>query len=131
MPKASTPDNDIVYRAIRSSSWIDENNNVAPAAFVLRENDNGELSILLKANCVLRICSAGLKSCWGEILLSVEKVEKLKLEIKPSPLPHIPDHAVILNLPLPENFIEAERMATLLAENAAVQRKSEKYGKQQ
>ncbi|MCA1623225.1 MAG: hypothetical protein LC768_17175 [Acidobacteria bacterium] len=129
MPKASISDNGIVYRAIRSSGWIDENNNVALAAFVLRESDKGELSILLKANCVLRICSAGLKSCWGEILLNVEKVKKLNLEIKPAPLSHSPDHAVILNLPLPENFIEAERMATLLVDSVeSVHKKPEKYG---
>ncbi len=129
MPKALIFDNGIVYRAIRSSGWIDENNNVTPAAFVLRENDKGELSILLKASCALRICSAGLKSCWGEILLNVEKIKKLNLEIKPDPLDNIPHHAVILNLPLPENFIEAERMATLLVESVeSVDKKSEKYG---
>ena len=131
MPKASISNNDIVYRAIRSSSWIDENNNVAPSAFVLRESDKGELSVLLKANCILRICSAGLKSCWGEILLNAGKIKKLNLEIKPDPLPHIADHAVILNLPLPENFIEGERIATLLAEKVeAVQKKPERYGKE-
>ncbi len=130
MPKASISDNDIIYRAVRSSSWIDENNNVAPSAFVLRESDKGELSVLLKAHCILRICAAGLNSCWGEILLNAGKIKKLNLEIKPDPLPHIPDHAVILKLPLPENFIEAERIATLLAQKIeAVQKKSERYGK--
>lgn len=130
MPKSSTSDKDIIYRAIRASGWTNENNEASPAAFLLRASDKGKLSILLKANCVAKICLANLNGCYGEILLKISKVEELGLKIKPEPiLPHIPDHAVILNLPLPENFIEAERMATLLVSCVeSIQRKPEKYG---
>jgi hypothetical protein len=133
MPKSSIFDKDIIYRAIRASGWTNENNEVSPTAFKLRESDEGKLSILLKANCEAKICSANLSGCYGEILLRTGKIEYLGLEVKPEPiLPHIPDHAIILNLPLPEDFIEAERMATLLVEIvAAIQRKPEKYGKRQ
>jgi hypothetical protein len=133
MPKSSISEKDVVYRAIRASGWTNENNKVSPSAFKLRQSDEGKLSILLKANCAAKICSADLNSCYGEILLEITKIEELGLEIQPEPiLPNIPDHAVILNLPLPENFIEAEQMATLLSERvAAVQRKPEKYGRKE
>lgn len=129
MSKSSISDDSTIYRAITASSWTNEYNEATPAAFLLRERDNGELSVLLKAECVARICSGGFKTCYGEILLKVGKIRKLNLEIKPDPLPNSPYHAVVLNLPLPENFIEAERMATLLVEIVEnVQRKTEKYG---
>jgi hypothetical protein len=130
MSQSSIPDNSTVYRAITASLWTNERNEVSPAAFLLKEKDNGELSVLLKADCVARICQGGFKTCYGEILLKAHKIRNLNLEIKPDPLPDNPFHAVILNLPLPENFIEAERIATLLIETVEkVQRKSEKYGR--
>ena len=129
MSKSSIPDDSTIYRAITASLWTNEYNEVTPAAFLLKIKDNGELSVLLKAECVARICSGGFNTCYGEILLKAGKIRKLNLEIKPDPLPDSPYHAVILNLPLPEDFIEAERMATLLIETVeAVQRKPEKYG---
>jgi hypothetical protein len=130
MLKSSVSGKDIIYRAIRASGWTNENSEVSPVAFLLRPSDKGKLSILLKANCVMKICSANLKGCYGEIVLGTSKVEELGLNIKPEPiLPYIPDHAVILNLPLPENFIEAERIATLLVNCVeSIQRKPEKYG---
>ncbi|MGI9056812.1 MAG: hypothetical protein ACR2F2_13540 [Pyrinomonadaceae bacterium] len=133
MPETSILNKDIIYRAIRASSWTNENKEVSPTAFMLRENDEGQLSVLLKANCEARICAANFNKCYGEILLRKSKLEELGLEIKPDPiLPDIPDHAVILNLPLPENFVEAEQMATRLVEIVEdVNRKSEKYGKRQ
>lgn len=133
MPKSSISDKHIIYRAIRASSWTNENNEVSPTAFKLRESDEGKLSILLEANCEAKICSADLNGCYGEILLKIGKIEGLGLQVKAEPiLPNIPDHAVILNLPLPENFVESERMATLLVSIVeAVQRKPEKYGKRQ
>lgn len=132
MPETSILKEDIIYRAIRASGWTNENNEVISAAFMLRENDEGQLSILLRANCEARICAANLSGCYGEILLGISKLEELGLKVKPDPLPEIPDHAVILNLPLPENFVEAEQMATRLVEIVEeVNRKSEKYGKKQ
>lgn len=133
MPETSILNKDIIYRAIRASGWTNENNEVSSAAFMLRENDEGQLSILLKANCQSRICAANFNKCYGEILLRISKVENLGLEVKPDPiLPDIPDHAVILNLPPPANFIEAEQMATRLVEIVEdVLRKPEIYGKKQ
>lgn len=130
MSQSSIPDNSIIYRAITASLWTNEQNEVSPSAFLLKEKDEGELSVLLKADCIARMCAGGFKTCYGEILLIAEKIRKLNLEIKPDPLPNSPHHAVILNLPIPENFIEAERMATLLTEIVEkVQRKTEKYGR--
>ena len=130
MSQSSIPDNSIIYRAITKSLWTNEQNEVSPSAFLLKEKDEGELSVLLKANCIARICAGGFKTCYGEILLIAEKIRNLNLEIKPDPLPDNPFHAVMLNLPIPENFIEAERMATLLTEIVEkVQRKPEKYGR--
>lgn len=130
MSQSSISDNSIIYRAITASSWTNEQNEVSPSAFLLKEKDNGELSVLLKADCIARICAGGFKTCYGEILLVAHKIRKLELEIKPDPLPDNPFHAVILNLPLPENFKEAERMATILTEIVEkIQRKPEKYGR--
>lgn len=130
MSQSSISDNSIIYRAITASSWTNEQNEVSPSAFLLKGKDEGELSVLLKAECLERICAGGFKTCYGEILLEAGKVRKLNLEIKSDPLPDNPYHAVILNLPIPENFIEAERIATLLTEIVVkVQRKPEKYGR--
>jgi len=132
MSQSSIPDNSIIYRAITASLWTNENNEVLLGAFLLKEKDNGELSVLLEANCFNRICSGNFKSCYGEILLRAAKIRALELEIKPDPIlePPNPYHAVILKLPLPEDFIEAERIAILLANSVeAVQRKPEKYGR--
>lgn len=132
MSELSTSDKDIIYRAIRASGWTNENNEVSSAAFMLREIDAGELSVLFEANCQAKICAADSRGCYGEILVKISKLENVGLEVKPDPLPRIPAHAVILNLPPPENFIEAERMATRLVEIVeAVQRKPEKYGRRE
>jgi len=132
MLESSISDNSKVYRAILYRWWTNENNEVARDAFLLKDKDKGELSILLKADCVARICSGGFNTCFGEILLKAGKIRDLKLEIKPDPLPHSPYHAVILNLPLPEDIKRAEEMATLLSESVeAVQRKPEKYSRNQ
>lgn len=130
MPELSILDNSTIYRAILKRWWVNENNEIAIDVFLLKEKDKGELSVLLKADCFARICSGGFNTCFGEILLKVGKIRKLNLELKPDPLPDSPYHAVILNLPLPENIVEAEEMATLLIENIeAIQRKPEKYGR--
>lgn len=129
MAKSLIRENPTVFRAIRSKPWIVDGI-AATAAFKLRENDRGQLSILLEANCSNRICSARLNSCWGEILLDTEKVLKLGLDIKPDPLPDILSHAVILNLPEPGDIVMSELMATKLRETVqAVNKKFEKYGK--
>lgn len=131
MSQASISDNSIIYRAITASSWTNENDEVSPSAFLLKPKDDGELSVLLKADCVNRICEGGFKTCYGEILLEAQKIQRLDLNIKSDPLPENPFHAVILGLPLPDNFIEAERMATALVKIVEkVQRKPQKYGRE-
>ncbi|MEP7037610.1 MAG: hypothetical protein ABI891_04645 [Acidobacteriota bacterium] len=128
MSQSSISNNSIIYRAITASSWTNEQDEVSPSAFLLKEKDDGELSVLLKAECVARICAGGFNTCYGEILLQAEKIRNLNLEIEPDPLPKSPYHAVILNLPMPDDFKEAERMATLLTQIVEkVQRKPEKY----
>lgn len=129
MAKSLIRENSTVFRAIRSSTWIVDGK-VSVTAFKLRETDNGKLSILLEANCLNRICSARLNSCWGEILLNSEKVFELGLDIESDPLPDILYHAVILNLPGPDDIVMSELMATKLRETVqAVNKKSKKYGK--
>lgn len=132
MPESSISDNSKVYRAILYRWWTNENNEVAKDAFLLKDKDDGELSVLSKADCVARICSGGFNTCFGEIVLKAGKIRGLGLEIKPDPLPHSPYHVIILNLPLPQDIRQAEEMATLLSEGVeSIQRKSEKYSRKQ
>ena len=114
MADSSIPDNSNIYRSITKSTWTNGNQSVSPAAFLLRARDNGELSVLSRAECSEDVCFGDFNKCYGEIVIGARKVRDLNLEVEPRSLPNKPFHAAVLNLPSPDNFVEAERMASLM-----------------
>jgi hypothetical protein len=101
---------DIVLRALRASSWVDN----LHEAFLLRagERDTG---ISVSYNCSPDVCRNTLQKSYGVVSLHVGKVRTLGLDVVPDEL----SHANITGLPSKEdNPAEAEHVANLLAKQA-------------
>ncbi len=123
-PLSPLPDSTVIYRAISKKRWIADGL-VDPSAFILRPKDEGYLSVLTSANCSATHCAATLKTCFGELTLSLKAVRKLGLDVIPIPLPNVPTHAGIINVPLSEGatLAQAERIAGFLAIQAQIKPK--------
>ena len=120
-PLSPLPDSTVIYRAIRTKRWIADGI-LDPSAFILRPNDDGYLSVLTSANCSATHSAATLKTCSGELTLSLKAIRKLGLDVIPRPLPNVPTHAGIINVPFPEGatLTQTERIAGLLAIQAQI-----------
>jgi hypothetical protein len=109
----------IVFRALRSKSWIDEANHRATAdAFRRRSRENGGdddgLSVNLRS---IEACRAALKKCQGVVSLHVGRVRDIGLEVRSDP--EDADHALIVGLPYPEDDPDTlETLAEALAEQS-------------
>ena len=116
---SSIPANAKIHRAIRNKNWV-QGGRVLPAAFFLRSQDNGKLSVLTALRCSPDFCEATFKECFGEITLKVESFHQLNLDVIHDPEPDKPHHASVLNLPLNEGDtkVEAERFAREFARQA-------------
>ncbi len=123
------PQNVIVYRAMRSGKWWDED--ALYNAFFLRPNEK-ELSLLTsvdcktEAECELKYCAAiRFKDCYGEIGLAVQHFNDLGYVVIESPDyddPPIPHHASVPGMPSP-NEEKARSDALELAEKVTFKKK--------
>ena len=113
------PCQSILFRALRSKSWIDEANHRATAdAFRRRSRANGGdddgLSVNLRS---VEACRAVLKKCQGVVSLHVGRVRDIGLEVRTDP--EDADHAFIIGLPYPEDDPDTlETLAGALAEQS-------------
>jgi hypothetical protein len=109
----------IVFRALRSKSWIDEENQRAAAdAFRRRSRQNGGDDDGLSVNRrSAEACRAVLKKCQGVVSLHVGRVRDMGLDVQVDP--QDADHALIIGLPYPEDDPDTlETLATALAEQS-------------
>jgi hypothetical protein len=121
------PDNEVVYRALRSASCIDqETGEVSPEAYFIRADEEGNpkengLSVCLSSRCAAEdCCKTTLKKRKGVVSLNVNYLRSIGLDVQPDPPP--PEHAIIVNVPVrKENPKEAERFARLLAKHSKFQ----------
>lgn len=117
---------EILFRAILKKSHLTDGK-VEADAFVLRKQDDGNLSTYRRKLVTLAECKAAFKTCVGVVTLHVGHVratdvgEGLKLDVIGDELPSdpIPGHASIINLPDPStNPILAEWVASLLRDQS-------------
>ena len=99
-------------------------NGVSFDAFLLRTENNNEteLSVLIKANCSIDKCEAGQRDCYGELVLKVETFRNLELQVKHTPIYEplfIPYHALVYGLP--PNTGDTEAVARNIAVELASQ----------
>jgi len=109
----------IVFRALRSKSWIDEENHRATAdAFRRRSRENGGDDDGLSLNRrSAEACRAVLKKCQGVVSLHVGRVRDIGLDVRIDP--QDPDHALIIGQPYPEDDPDTlETLAGALAEQS-------------
>jgi hypothetical protein len=103
------PQNSEIFRAIKKRSWV--RNGVSYDAFLLRsDNNETELSVLTKAECYKDKCEMQevFNTCFGEIVLNVDSVRSLGLEVIPTKLENVPNHASIYKLPPNQGDTEAD-----------------------
>jgi hypothetical protein len=118
-PDDPLPCQTIVFRAIRSKSWIDEVNHRATAdAFRRRSRENGGDDDGLSVNLgSVEACRAVLKKCQGVVSLHVGRVRDIGLDVRSDP--EDADHALIVGLPYPEDDPDTlETLAGALAEQS-------------
>jgi hypothetical protein len=118
-PVEYVPCETIVFRALRSKSWIDEEHDRATAdAFRRRSRENGGDDDGLSVNRrSAEACRAVLKKCQGVVSLHVGRIREMGLDVQIDPLDA--DHALITGLPYPEDDPETlETLAEALAEQS-------------
>lgn len=109
-------DDDLVYRAATSATWIDRDNNaLLPQAFFLREKDGQiEPDISIFYNCTLDHIKAQFDPCHAIAVLRVGDIRKIEhLDV----VPDTPTHANLTGLSAKSvDLDQSQYHADLLAE---------------
>jgi hypothetical protein len=104
----------LVYRLLKSWSWVDrDNNQVAPAAFDLRPGETG-VSVYRKDTCTLEEARAKLKKVKAVATLHVGRVRDLDALLDVKPDADDIQHAEITGIPIaPETEDDLSKCAHL------------------